>query len=44
MTVYFATNSSMYQDKILDRIVFKYLYDNEHSVRHAASKCLLRYK
>ncbi|XP_025420820.1 huntingtin [Sipha flava] len=42
MTVYFATNSSMYQDKILDRIVFKYLYDNEHSVRHAASKCLLR--
>ncbi|VVC25146.1 Hypothetical protein CINCED_3A023792 [Cinara cedri] len=41
MTVYFATNSSMYQDRILDRIVYKYLYDNEHSVRHAASKCLL---
>lgn len=43
MTVYFATNSSMYQDRILNRIVFKYLYDNEYSVRRAASKCLLRY-
>lgn len=43
MTVYFATNSSMYQDRVLNRIVFKYLYDNEYSVRHAASKCLLRY-
>lgn len=42
MTVYFATNSSMYQDRILNRIIFKYLYDNEYSVRRAASKCLLR--
>lgn len=42
MTVYFATNSSMYQDRILNRIVFKCLYDNEHSVRHAACKCLLK--
>lgn len=43
MTVYFATNSTMYQDRVLNRIVFKYLYDNEYSVRRAASKCLLRY-
>lgn len=42
MTVYFVTNSSMHQDRILDRIVFKYLYDNDHNVRHAAAKCLLR--
>ncbi|CAH1724958.1 unnamed protein product [Aphis gossypii] len=41
MTVYFATNSSMYQDRVLNRIIFKYLYDNEYSVRRAASKCLL---
>ncbi|XP_050429862.1 huntingtin isoform X2 [Adelges cooleyi] len=41
MTVYYVTNSSTYQDRILDRIILKFLYDNEHSVRQAAAKCLL---
>ncbi|XP_050533729.1 huntingtin isoform X2 [Daktulosphaira vitifoliae] len=41
MAVYYATNSSIYQDRILERIVFKFLFDHEYNVRHAAAKCLV---